>query len=235
MPWPLWLSSDAFLAINQQRNILSSQRSSWSSTAWTKKQHWISTSHWIWQKESWISRSIGTRCCIGQQSKFFLRNSTKIECFESFTHQIKAITWIQTQINWMVFLSLFQLMSLRTTVKKQKLNPNADKIRPPPLISDFTSGVYFIDFFPLQMQNFITQQLFTIRSKCITMNNFIENSFYNTRGRCVYSVTQFHTDQFVCLFISLEITVFPNTKECSFSHKQILKRQNILFLFPSWT
>lgn len=121
MPWPLWLSSDAFLAINQQRNILSSQRSSRSSTAWTKKQHWISTSHWIWQKESWISRSIGTRCCIGQQSKFFLRNSTKIECFESFTHQIKAITWIQTQINWMVFSVSFSVNVFAHNSQKAKI------------------------------------------------------------------------------------------------------------------
>lgn len=35
-------------------------------------------------------------------------------------------------------------MSLRT-VKKQKLNANADKIRPPPLISDFNSGKFRVN------------------------------------------------------------------------------------------
>lgn len=33
-------------------------------------------------------------------------------------------------------------MSLRANVKKQKTNMNADKIRPPALISDFNSGKF---------------------------------------------------------------------------------------------
>lgn len=38
-------------------------------------------------------------------------------------------------------------MSLRTGAKKQKPNSNAEKIlRPPPLISDFNSGVYLFNY-----------------------------------------------------------------------------------------
>lgn len=33
-------------------------------------------------------------------------------------------------------------MSLRTTAKKQKLQPTNDKLQPPPLISDYNSGLF---------------------------------------------------------------------------------------------
>lgn len=46
------------------------------------------------------------------------------------------------------FFSLFQLMSLRTAGKKPKINASAEKIRPPPLISDFTSGAYLTNASP---------------------------------------------------------------------------------------
>lgn len=48
---------------------------------------------------------------------------------------------VSHKIKWFSYSFFsFQLMSLRTSVKKPKLNPNTDKIRPPPLISDFSAS-----------------------------------------------------------------------------------------------
>lgn len=61
------------------------------------------------------------------------------------THRIEfdGMQFVSIEIKWICvyFLLSFQLMSLRTSVKKApKLNSNTDKVRPPPLIPDFSSG-----------------------------------------------------------------------------------------------
>lgn len=77
-----------------------------------------------------------------------------------------------------------QLMSLRTTVKKQKIIPNAEKIRPPPLISDFSSGMYFnIDFFFLLILSFFFIRV--ILQKCTIQN---QNSQINNKNVIFHNV-----------------------------------------------
>lgn len=57
-------------------------------------------------------------------------------------------------------------MSLRhTTVKKQKLSPNTEKIRPPPLIPDFSSGTKIMSLILFK------QMYFHLLRNCLNNHN----------------------------------------------------------------
>lgn len=45
-------------------------------------------------------------------------------------------------------------MSLRPTAKKQKLLSSAEKLRPPPLISDYNSGLFNLFSYIIKLQKF---------------------------------------------------------------------------------
>lgn len=102
-------------------------------------------------------------------------------------------------------------MSLRTGSKKQKSNPNAEKLRPPPLISDFTSGLYlFLSEISLILNKSRQISPHKTHIKITHINSFqlniliIATSIYVYCKSTCLSVIHFNTVGFVDLFICLK-------------------------------